>query len=154
MARRLQLVKSALTEVPYQWVTAFRLRLDAFSIPEAPADPHVFLYRRDTANPYDGSVNDTFFSICGPVEMADYPVGEPSSETPYTFFRLNYIEVDVYSRTIANRLYNEVVEEVDNLLKALDLLDTIVPLSTVEVGNPLPATPTSDSSSSSMSAEP
>ena len=151
MARRLKLDRKEVTNVNYQWTGAFRLRIECSDPSGSGADPHVFIYRRDPANPYDGSVNDTFFAVASPVDLAEYPVGEPDPAAQFPFFRLDYVELDLRATSMAREVWLLVVREVNNLLEALDRLEQLIVTEEVWVGAPLPPDPGGNSVSSSTS---
>mgnify|MGYP001098188921 CR=1 FL=1 len=137
MPRRLQLRRYELQNVNYQWLGAFRLRVEALPEPtsDPPMDTNVFIYRRDPVNPYTGTQTDTFFAVASPVDMSEYPVGAPSATTRFPFFRLNYVELDFRSSAQAEEAWRIIVHDVDNLLKALDRMDQLVPTTTITVGS-------------------
>lgn len=151
MKRWLKLVKSTVTNVNYQFLGAYRLRVDA-SNPnpgESVADPNVFLYQRNLPNPYDGSITDVWLGVASPVDMAEFPVGEPNTETAFPFYRLDYFEIDLRSTGLADEVYTLVIKEVNNLLIALDKLEALIPVEEVLVGD-IPSSNGSDSSGSSQ----
>jgi len=152
MARRLKLDRKEVTNVDYQWTGAFRLRIECSDPSNSGADPNVFVYRRDPANPYDGTANDTFFAVASPVDLSEYPVGEPNPDAQYPFFRLDYVELDFRATSQANEVWVIVVREVNNLLQALDRLENLQLTEEVWVGAPLPTDPGGGSESGSSSA--
>lgn len=136
MARQLKLQKYELSNVNYQWLGAFRLRVEASDYGNSGADPNVFIYQRGLPNPYDGSVTDYWLGVAGPVDMSEYPVGEPDGRTTYPFYRTHAVEVDLRSTGLARETWLLVVAEVNQLLQALDRLDRLVPTEDVVVGDP------------------
>ncbi len=151
MALCLKLLRYELTEANYFYLGAFRLRIEASDDLATGADPNVFLYRRNPPNPYDGTVVDNFFAVAGPLEMADYPVGEPDATKTYPFFRLPFVEVDLPSTATATDFWNLIIREVDQLLITLDRLESLAPSLSVHVGT-LPTVPVPSSDSSAISA--
>lgn len=147
MARKLNLKKFAVTNVNFEFIGAYRLRVVATDLCDSDTDPNVFLFRRDLPNPYTGTVQDTFFTICSPVDMAEYPVGGPDIALPYPFWRTNVIELDFRSVALADEAWTLIVREVDALLKALDRLELLKEVASIDVGTP----PFNCSSSSSGS---
>lgn len=150
MARRLKLTKSQLTEVNYQYLGAFRLRVTASDPTDSGADPYVFLYNARPVNPYDDTVTADFMAIASPGDLAEYPVGEPDANTTYPFFRLDYVELDFRSTEQAERAWLLIVAEVDTLMKALDRMEQLVPTDEVWVGA-APDAGASESASTSAS---
>ena len=151
--RRLLLTRSELQNVNYYWLSAFRLRVDVSDPSDSGADPNVFLYLQRPVNPYDGSVDSDFHAVAGPVDMAEYPVGEPRDGTAYPFFRLPYIELDFRSTEVVEKIWALLILEVGQLLNALNRMDQLVQTEQLWVGAPLPSDPPpgSGSSGSSMS---
>lgn len=152
MARRLKLVKKSVQNVNYQWVGAFRLRVECSDPSDSGADPYVFLHRRDPINAYTGNADDVFFAIASPVDLAEFPVGEPNGQTAYPFFRLDYFEVDVRAASLASEVWTTVVREVDSLLAALTKLEQLEIEETTWVGDGAPDEGGSDSDSNSTSS--
>lgn len=150
MARRLKVKKYDVPNVNYQWLGAYRLRIEVSDPSGSGADPYVFLYLRNLPNPYDGSVTDVFHAVASPVDLAEYPIGEPDERTTYPFYRLDYVELDFRSTETAQESYILILEEINNLLLALDRLDLLVAAEETWVGAGAP--PDDGSSSSSASA--
>lgn len=151
MAYKLKLTRSELQNVDYQYLGAFRLRIDVADRDNSGTDPNVFIYRRDPVNPYSGLANDTFFAVCSPPDMSEFPVGEPDPNKPFPFFRLNYVEVDLRSTTLVERVWAIIVREIDQLLQGLTRMEQLVVVQEVDVG-PLTTTGDSESASESESA--
>lgn len=149
--RRLQLIRSELVNVNYQFLGAARLRIDVSDPENTGADPNIFLYLRGQPDPVTQLAADVWRGMASPVDMVDYPANEPVTTTPYPFFRLSYIEVDLRTIGLLNQVWDHVVLETGVLLEALDRLEALVPTTTVMLGTPCPVGPTSDSSGSSAS---
>jgi hypothetical protein len=149
MTRCLKLVKSNVTNVNFMWLGAYRLRVDVSDPANSGTDPNVFIYQRNLPNPYDGTTTDVWLGICSPVDMAEYPVGEPNPETAYPFYRMNWIEIDLRATSQAQESWLLIIQEVNNLLLAMDRLEQLVPTEEVTVGT-CPAN--SESGASSISA--
>jgi hypothetical protein len=135
MGRRLKLTKSQLTEVNFDFLGAFRLRVDVTDPTDSGADTHVFLYNLRPTNPYDESQVADFMAIASPGDLAEYPPGEPNGNTTHPFFRLDYVELDFRSTEQANETWALIVAEVDALLKSLDRMEQLVPVVEVWVGD-------------------
>lgn len=148
MARRLKLTKSEVVNANFQYLGAVCLRVEAEDAENTGADPNVFMYLRAPQNPYDGSTNDVFHAIASPADMAEYPAGQPSSNTRYPFYRLPYIELYFRAVSQLNDAWTTIVSEVGTLQHALDVLERLTPTEEVTVGDP----DTDGSSSSSASA--
>lgn len=150
--RRLRLQKFELENVNYLYLGAFRLRVEASDPEDTGADPAVFLYLRRPANPYNGDIGDIFQTIASPVDMAEYPVGEPNVDTPFPIFRLPYVELDLRSVDLAEDSWGIIVSEVDTLLKSLNRMEDLVPTVSVDVGGDATGGGGGGSSSSSESS--
>lgn len=150
--RRLKLKKYELQNINYFWLGAFRLRVEVSDPCDAGTDPHVFLFQRKPPNPYNDVVEDEWLGIASPVDMSEFPVGEPNETTAYPFFRLNYLEVDLRSVDVAHTVWKLIQEEVAVLIQALDRMELLVPTEEVYVGAAAcESTGGSESSSSSAS---
>lgn len=150
MARRLKLTRSQLTEVNFQYLGAFRLRVEASDPTDSGADPYIFLYNRRPLNPYDQTAADDFMAVASPGDLAEYPVGEPDGRTTYPIFRLDYVELDFRSTEQAEKVWLLIVAEADTLMKALDRMEQLVPTEEVWVGA-APDAGSSESGSASQS---
>lgn len=135
MARGILLRKSEITDVSYQFVNAFRIRVE---VVETAGDmtPHIFLYRREPPNATTGEVIDYFMELCSAPDLADYPVGEPDPATEFPFFRLAYFELDLRASATVKEVWETVVREVNALAAALDRLDQLTPAIEVWTGTP------------------
>jgi hypothetical protein len=115
-------------------------------------DPNIFLYQRIAAVNDSEDDQDTFVGICSPVDLEDYPASAPaSSSTDPAYFRMADIDIVVRSRTLMDNLWQQIVNDVD------ELVDTIAGIC--ELGDPVVvefgtlATSSSSSSSSSAAAD-
>jgi hypothetical protein len=135
---KLRLTRSELQNVNYQYLGAFRLRVEASAVDEhgnpTGADPNVFLYLRKPVNPYTGTADDIFQAICGPVDLSDYPIGEPDPEKAFPFLRLSYVELDLRATSVAEEIWGVIAREVNQLLVALQRMETLVPTLDIVVG--------------------
>lgn len=134
MARRLKLTKKQLTEVNFQYLGAFRLRIEVSDPTDSGADPHIFLYNQRPLNPYDETRLADFMAVASPGDLVEYPVGEPNDSTTYPIFRLDYAELDFRSTEQAEKVWLLIVAEADTLMKALDRMEQLVPTDEVWVG--------------------
>jgi hypothetical protein len=146
MPRRLKLTKFHVPNINYQYVGAYRLRVEATDPLGTGADPNVFVYLRAPENP-DGSTDDYFQAVASPVDMSEYPAAAPTTGTPYPFFRLDYVELDFRAVSDADEALATIIREVDALLHALGKLDRLVPSEEFWVGEPAEAAGSSSSTS-------
>ncbi len=148
MARALKVKKlDAGTNVNYLFLSAYRLRIEIEQAVDM--DDRVFLFRRDPTNPNTGDTLDTFFTVCSPVDMADFPPDEPDPAKQYPFFRRNWVELDFRATSQADEAYALIVAELQNLVFALNRLERLRTVETVWCGPP----PDDDSGHSSESME-
>jgi hypothetical protein len=153
MGRRLLLKRLNTVEVNYQYLGAYRLRIEASDPSGSGADPYVFLYNRRPINPYPGAegIADDFVSITSPTDLAEYPIGEPRDGTAYPFFRLDFLELDFRATSQAEHTWVTIIGEVGVLLESLDRLEQLVETAEVWVGsNPENSDSASDSTSQSV----
>lgn len=146
---RLLITRKEVTKVNYQYLGAFRLRIEVTDPSSSGADPNVFIYNQRPINPYDQTVEADFLAVASPVDMAEYPAGEPRDGTEFPFFRLDYVELDFRSTAYVEKAWGLIVAEVSNLLAALNRLEALEVTEELWVGAPLPE---SDSASASASA--
>src|SRR5262245_10049475 len=125
MARRLQITRYEVQDVNYLWAGLFRLRLEVTGYEDM--DPRVFLYRRSPINQYTGEYTDVAITVCSPVDMEDYPPGEPDWEKTYPFFRQNWIELDFRDTAEAEEFYLKVVNSLECLIAALNRFADLKP---------------------------
>jgi hypothetical protein len=149
MARGLRLTKSEVVNVNLGRLGGYRLRIEASDPGGTGADPNVFLFLRGPLDPHSQEFQDRWQGVAGPVDMADYPVGEPDTTTTYPYYRTDTIEVDLRAACYATEIWAEVVTEVSVLLEALDCLENLTPTESVDVGTAAESTGGSSSSSSS-----
>lgn len=149
--RRLKLTRKQVVHVNYQWLGAFRLRVEVTDPDNTGADPNVFIYLKRPVNPYDGTVLADWHGIASAPDMTEYPVGEPWDATTLPFFRLDYFEIDLRSTALVEETWALIVAEVDQLLRALDRLEQLVVTAETYVGAEAEGSSASESSSGSQS---
>lgn len=138
ITRRLQLKRFAVRNINAQWYGAFRLRVEAHQAENM--DPNVFMYRRDPANPYTSDATDTFFTVASPVDMAEFPPGQPNPGNAVPFFRKSWVELDFRSTEQAMQAWQLILKEVSTLIDAMNRLDELQMVEAVWVG-PFPPDP-------------
>lgn len=150
MARRLRITKKQLVDVNFEFLGAFRLRVEIDDPTNSGADPNVFVYNRRPMDVTDRAISDVFSAVASPVDLAEYPVGEPIGTTTYPFYRLSYVELDLRSTKLAEEVWLTIVREVTTLLQILDRMEQLVPVAEIWIGDP-PSSASSDSISTSTS---
>lgn len=150
MARRVHLVKTASTLVNVTWAGALRVRIEATEAEGL--EKEVFVFRRNPLNPYTSDQLDEFMTVASPVDMSEYPIGEPDVDKAYPFFRKSVVELDFRSTLLADEAWMLIVEEVRVLTEALDRLEDLQPAEDMWIPTPPDDTDSlSDSTSDSMS---
>jgi len=137
MARGVKLVLAQLEKANHYFLRCFRLQVTATEVYDG-MDPNVFLFRRSPPDPVSGEVYDKFVTVCSPVDMSDWPVGEPNPFLAEPFFRNNTVALDVRSLRDFNFIWDVFRREVGNLCVALDRLDQLVDAEFQWVGTPPP----------------
>lgn len=113
------------------------------------ADPYVFLHQYVAVNPYVDQADTEFIGVCSLTDQADYPVAQPTLETPNPFFRSNVATVYCISTDQANDLIQIVEEELLELVEAVTVCDEMEIVEELWVGS-IPAGSSSSSSSSNQ----
>ena len=132
----LHLHKSELVNVNYRYVGAFRLRIVVTAPVGSLADPNVFLYDRLPINPYNGDIVDLYTGVASAVDLADYPVGAPDPTKDFPFFRLDTIELDLRSVTLADQLWSVTKIQIAHLLRVMEIMaDKMAITEEVVIGN-------------------
>lgn len=149
--RRLLLQRYGLTNVNFLYLGAYRLKIVASDAENTGADPNIFLFLRRLPDTDTGVVYDDFHALASPADMAEYPIGEPSDQTTYPFFRYHTLILDFRATALAEKSWQTIVKEVDVLLKSLDRLDQLVEVETVTVGTPSDAGNSASSTGSESS---
>lgn len=160
MAHGIKLTKSEVLHVNHHHLGAFRMRVDA-SEPVDMDDAGVFLYLRNPPDPRTSVETDYYQGVCSPVDMAQFPYGEPLEGASPRFFRLSYFELDFRSIGIesdppakisALQCWTDTQANVCVLMTALDVLEDLTPTATHVCGAAATSSEsTSDSASDSAS---
>jgi len=86
---------------------------------------------------------DAFQAVAGPPQLAAIPAGEPDPELSWPYYRLNYVELDVASTAQADEIWNEIQDEVNALVSAMERLTQLQAVQ--DVWCPGPPDPASQS---------
>ena len=140
MAPRLKLKRYQTDHISFQFVGAYRLRIEAVD-DNTGADPHVFLYHREPINPYSGEVRDVFFAVASPVDLSQYPILAPDPSKPYPFFRARVVELDLPSADLTDKVWTSIINQVNALLQGLGLLPKLILMQEELCGGPADPTP-------------
>jgi hypothetical protein len=147
MGRGIQLTRSSIKDANHWFLRGFRLRIEVTEVTGGMPE-HVFVYRREPANPETGTIDDTFQTVASLPDLSEYPVGAPDPERPFPYFRDNFIEVDVRSTGDFQNVWERIHAEVCNLVDILNRADNLVVDEVVWCGD---QPPTSESASESAS---
>jgi hypothetical protein len=139
--RRVQLTW-AVSRYEYQGVDAVRVRIEAANAEDMP--DKIFAYLLLPMKPAAGSREGAFSHVCSPVDLEEYPEDDPIPGYRPEWFRLNYVDVHLRSRSEAKQFIQDVVDDVNRLKTTLDVMDTLQTGGTLWIGGE----PDSDSSQS------
>lgn len=133
MAISVRLVRDESVTVDYKWAGAHRLKVTA--VDAVGIDAEIFLFRRKPLNPHTGTQDDVFLGVVSPVELADYPVGEPDDATAYPYFRAAGFEIDLPAASKAKDAWDAVQAQVATLVRALTALTELQTTASVLIGD-------------------
>jgi hypothetical protein len=105
--------------------------------------------------PLDPGANErvgAFDHVCSPTDLEEYPTDEPIPDHRPEWFRLDYVDVVLRSRTEVHAFIRDVAEDVYRLQTTLDVLDRISPAGEIWIGGEPAASSSSSSRSSSSSS--
>lgn len=122
----------AVSRYNYQSTDGIRVRVTA-------ADAHlmptkVFAYLLLPMKPGAGEREGAFSHICSPTDLAEYPEDEPIPGSRPEWFRLDYVDVHLRSRSEVKRFIQDVVDDVQALKSTLDIMDTLIPGGSIWIG--------------------
>ena len=93
-----------------------------------------------------------FDHVCSPTDLEEYPEDEPIPTFRPEWFRLNYVDVVLRSRTEVYTFIRDVAADVHSLRETLEIMDRIVPAGEIWFGGD-PGEPAESSSSSAITAQ-
>lgn len=125
------------------YTDAFRMTVTAYDGRGLPDE--IFRFLRGPGRAI-GSEDDVFDGVCSPVDLEEFPVGEPGSDQAIKYFRKASIDLAFRSETQANEAWRTIYDEVESLIRSLEYMENLGPAEIVAIGNP------QDGSSSSSSA--
>lgn len=97
--------------------------------------PNIFVYQRKTPDPETGEQVDTFESVASPVDLEEYPAGEPTPGTEPQFYRLSEVDLLARNRDLLDGTWNLMVEDRDELLRTLASICELDPVDVDRGGN-------------------
>jgi hypothetical protein len=104
----------------------------------------VFAYLLLPLKPGENERAGSFDHVCSPTDLEEYPEDEPIPQHRPEWFRLNYVDVVLRSRTEVYAFVRDVAADVYNLRETLNIMDRLEPAGEIWFGNE----PSSSSSSS------
>jgi hypothetical protein len=81
-----------------------------------------------------------FDGVCSPADLEDFPEDWPAQNARPPWYRLDYVDLIVRSRAIADDTYQAILGEVRHLVETLDLMDIQDAAPPVIIGTPLTTT--------------
>lgn len=109
----------------------------------------IFVYQVRPKNPNTGLYVGEFDHVGSPSDIEETPEDQPHTSHRPAWFRLDYVDLLVRSRSEAYDLLRSIIDDVYGLKHAYDAMDVLQPHGEQQIGNGPPATPSSSSSSSS-----
>jgi hypothetical protein len=141
--RRIQLTWSV-SRYYFHGTDGVRVRIEAAEAALMP--DKVFAYLLLPMKPAAGEREGAFSHICSPTDLAEYPEDDPLPGVRPEFFRLNYVDVQLRSRSEAKAFIQDVCDDVQRLKNTLDLMDTLQTGGSLWIGGaPAPDVSSSES---------
>lgn len=142
--RRIHLVWTV-SRYNYNGTDGIRVKIEADAAEEMPRK--IFAYLMLPMAPGEENRQGAFDHVCSPTDLEEYPEDAPIPNQRPEFFRLDYVDVVLRSRTEVHAFVRDVAEDVYRLKRTLDLMDHMLPGGEIWIGGE-PATSSSSSSSS------
>lgn len=130
----------------YHATDGIRIRITADGAYNMPAK--VFAYLMQPLVPGEEARVGSFDHVCSPTDLEEYPEDAPIPGQRPEWFRLDYVDVILRSRTEVHAFIRDVAEDVYRLKTTLDLMDHMLPGGEIWIGGE----PSSSSQSSSSSS--
>jgi hypothetical protein len=129
----------------YHSTDGIRVRIEATDAALMP--DKVFAYLMLPLKPGENERVGSFDHVCSPADLEEFPEDEPIPGDRPEWFRLNYVDVVVRSRTEVYAFVRDVAADVYSLRETLELMDRIEPAGEIWLGGE-PNTSSSSSGSS------
>jgi hypothetical protein len=113
-------------------VDGIRVRIEASDPVNMPDT--VFAYLMAPPRPGQETGTGAFDHVCSPTDLEEYPEAEPQPNSRPAWFRLNYVDVILRSRAEVKAFIRDVADDVQQLKKTLDIMDTLLPGGSVWIG--------------------
>jgi hypothetical protein len=75
--------------------------------------------------------------VCSPADLEDFPEDAPTPDARPPWYRLDYVDLIVRSRSIATDAYMVLLDEIQSLVATLDLMDDQEDAPQIIIGAPL-----------------
>jgi hypothetical protein len=132
----------------YHATDGIRVRIEASNANLMPNK--VFAYLLLPLRPGDNERVGAFDHVCSPTDLEEYPEDEPIPTIRPEWFRLDYVDVVLRSRTEVYAFIRDVAADVYNLRETLNITDRIMPAGEIWFGgDPLESSSSSAAESSS-----
>ena len=131
--RRIHL-KWTVSRYNYHATDGIRVKIEATAADEMPTK--IFAYLLQPIIPGDTERKGSFDHVCSPTDLEEYPEDEPLPEVRPAWFRLDYVDVVLRSRTEVHEFVKDVAEDVYRLKTTLDLMDRLLPGGEIWIGGP------------------
>jgi hypothetical protein len=90
----------------------FRYRLVPFKVQATASQPPTAI-----------ELKGAFDGVCSPADLEDFPEDWPAQNARPPWFRLDYVDLIVRSRSIADKAYSAIMYEVERLVDTLNTMD-------------------------------
>lgn len=111
-----------------------RVRIEATDANLMPSK--VFAYQLLPVGPAEAERAGVFDHVCSPADLEEYPEDEPIATVRPAWFRLNYVDVLLRSRTEVDGFIRDVTADVTSLKEVLDVADNLLPAGELWIGEP------------------
>ena len=111
-----------------------RVRIEASDANLMPTK--VFAYQMLPIGPAEAERAGMFDHVCSPSDLEEYPEDEPLTTMRPAWFRLDYVDVLLRSRTEVDGFIRDVSADVQSLKNVLDIADEMTPEGELWIGTP------------------
>jgi hypothetical protein len=96
----------------------------------------IFAYQLMPVGAAEAERVGVFDHVCSPSDLEEYPEDEPTTSLRPAWFRLNYVDVLLRSRTEIDGFIKDVTADVQSLKEVLDVADQLLPDGEIWIGTP------------------
>lgn len=111
-----------------------RVRIEASDANLMPSK--IFAYQMLPIGPAEAERAGVFDHVCSPSDLEEYPEDEPTTTLRPAWFRLDYVDVLLRSRTEIDAFIKDVTADVQGLKEVLDVTDNLLPAGEIWIGTP------------------